>query len=424
VEAPPDLIIPIRLDPAGATAGLNALGGAGKKAGDDINAAGKKAASGVKNLDDGAAGAKVTLLALGAAQFGLSAIKGAASAIGSEFKRAADHVKSLAEDFATLRRVMQELAALSDQPITDKFVLEQAAVAQKYGMTMQENQAAQEAFKNVAGAQIGDMLDKETGKPTGEVAAGAKLTTEQGDELYGRVAQFMKSVGQKPELGMSLVGAQLQQAKGPQDVDKLMRDFVETYSIAQKGPVDVKQMIPELQGIMARGATGQEAATLFNVVAPVGPSGEAGTSAQRAMSAIMKMKVEGKGKEFGVEDSMKPMEAIKAFSENINKRRDKLLAEGKDEETANVQIEKLLAEKDVVSEEREARGLVRGAAGQGVKLGGFAQYQRILRKFPKTSKKPRKRNSPAPEKAGSRPRRFARRAPASRAARKSRRSRR
>jgi hypothetical protein len=364
-----------------ALAQLAKLAGAGKKAGDDTDAGAKKAQQGLEGVDAAAAAAARSMLALQGAQMALSAVQQAGAAIAQQFKETADYVKKLADDFAGLRRAMQELAALSDQPITNKFVIEQGKIAGKYGMTMEENRLAQEEFKNIAGAMVGDEKD-EAGEPTGKVAAGAKLTTAQGTKLFGRVAQFMKSVGQKPELGMALVGAQLQQARGPQEVDKIMRDFVESYNIAQKGPVPVADMIKQLPGIMSYGMTAQEAAMGFNIVAPSGEAGQAGTSTQRAMDAIQKMKTSDKGLEFGVRKGMGQMEAIAAFATNIDDRRKNLIARGYTEQAAYDEIESLLADKGVVAERKEAKGLVRGFGLQGVQLGGFQQYMRILGETP------------------------------------------
>src|SRR5215831_582041 len=143
-----------------AIAQLKKMGAAGKQAGDDVKSGTNKGKSGLEDVEGAAARASQALLGLNQAQMALSMIKQAGAAVAQQFKETADYVKKLADDFAVLRRVMQELAALSDKPITDKFVLEQAAIAHKFGLTIEENRVAQGAFKNVAGAMVGDVLDK------------------------------------------------------------------------------------------------------------------------------------------------------------------------------------------------------------------------------------------------------------------------
>jgi len=377
----PDLIIPIRMDPSKATAALAKVSAAGKKAGDDVDAGAKKAKQGLDDMSGGAEAAGAAMLGLSAAQFGLSVVHTAAAAVGEEFKRAADYVKKLAEDFAGLRKTMGELAALTGVPNSNKFTVEQAKRGQKYGMTPEENRQAQEVFKNYAGVNVGDELDA-AGQPTGRAGKGAKLTEAQGEEFSGRIALMMKSVGQKPSLGLELGGAMLQQAKGPQDVDKLMKDFQETYAISQKGPVDVKEMIPELQRIMSHDIAPQDAAKMFNIVAPAAGKGQEGTSVEGALRAIQEMKNENTGTEYGVKRGMSDMDSVRAFGENIAERKKKMMAGGKDEKTALDDLQAQLSERGIAKDIREARGLVRGFGQQGVEHEGFTQYDEVQRNVP------------------------------------------
>jgi hypothetical protein len=374
----PDLIIPIRMEVDKALKALLKISNAGKKAGEDVDAGAKKGKKGLDDLEDGADSATRSLLNMGRAQMALSMIKAVGTEISKSFKDAADYVRQLADEFATLRKSMAELAELSGKSTTTEFTLEQAKRAQQYGMSIEENRIAQETFKNFAGSQVGDEVDA-AGKSTGRVAKGAKLTEAQGEEFSGRVAQHMKASSQKPERGMNLAGAMLQQAKGPQDVNKLMKDFTEAFAISQKGPVDVKEMIPELQGIMSYGVSGQDAAKMFNIVAPVGRPGEAGISAESAMKAIQEMKNTNKGLEFGVKRGMGQMEAVRAFAANIAGRKQKMTSAGMTDQQAFDELEAMLDAKKIVPDVRQARGLVRGFAGQGMDLGGFTQYDEIHR---------------------------------------------
>ena len=79
----------------------------------------------------------------------------AAGAVGDEFKRAADYVKKLAEDFADLRKMMQELAALKGESGSNEFTVAEAKKARLAGLMPQEAARAQTDFMNAAGAMIG-----------------------------------------------------------------------------------------------------------------------------------------------------------------------------------------------------------------------------------------------------------------------------
>jgi hypothetical protein len=377
----PDLIIPIRMDSKGATVALTKVSAAGKKAGDDVATGAEKGKKGLEHMGNGAASAARSMFALSAAQAGLSAVNKVATAIGDEFKRAADYVKSLAVDFAELRKTMQELAALKGEPNSNKFTVREAERGAQYGMTPAQNRSAQEEFMNFTGVNVGDELDA-AGNPTGKTAKGAKLTTKQGEEFSGRIAALMKTAGIAPEIGMSLGGAILQQAKGPQDVNKLMRNFQETFAIGQKGPVKLAEMIPHLQRIMADNISVQDAAKMFNIVAPAAGKGEEGTAVEGALRAIQEMKNENKGREFGVERGMTDMEAVRSFAANIEARKQKMVAGGMNPEKAKDELQALLASQDIAKDVREACGLVRGFADQGVEREGFLQYDEIHRNLP------------------------------------------
>jgi hypothetical protein len=120
---------------------------------------------------------------------------------------------------------------------------------------------------------------------------------------------------------------------------------------------------------------------MFSIVAPASP-GDPGVAAEAAMRAIQEMKNKGTGKEFGVEQGMSEYDAVKAFGENINKRTQELVAGGKTQKQSEDIVQAQLAEKNIVAEVREARGLVAGFGRLGVKLGGFKMSEEIERETP------------------------------------------
>jgi hypothetical protein len=379
----PDLIIPIRMDPKGATDALNKVSAAGKKAGDDVATAARKATGGLQESAGAAGGVRQALVAVGAAQVGLSVVKGAAAAITTEFKRAADYVKSLASDFSALRKTMQEVATLKGEPNSNQFTVAEAKKGEQFHLNPQEYRDFQAEFMNFAGAQISDEIDA-SGKAVG------KLTSAQGEQYAGRVAALMKESGINPAVGAELAGSLLEQAKGPQDVDTLMKRLSETFNVLEKGRVPLSRALPQMSEIMAHGVGAEEAARMFNIVAPASP-GQEGVAVQAAFRAIEAMKIKGTGQEFGVKEGMTLYESVKAFSEDINKRRQSLLAEGKSEQEATDALTKLLTEKDIGTEVRERRGLISGFARQGIELGGFKTFEGIAEKTPEDFEAARKK---------------------------------
>ena len=74
---------------------------------------------------------------------------------------------------------------------------------------------------------------------------------------------------------------------------------------------------------------------------------------------------------------------MKAFAENIDKRKQDLIAGGKTEQEATDIVNKKLAEAGVAADVRERRGLVAGFGRQGVELGRFECYEKIARETPR-----------------------------------------
>jgi hypothetical protein len=303
-------------------------------------------------------------------QMALSGLRSIAQGAAEGFKDAADYVRNMAREFISLRKSMQEVASLRGQPNTNEFTLEEAKKAEASGLTPGERRDFQAEFLNYAGSQVGGKDAQE------QKAAGTKLTEAQGEEFGNRVAALMKASGVNPTVGAELAGSMLEQAEGPQDVDKLMKRFGKTFQVLQKGRVPLQKALPELSQIMSMGVSAEDAAKMYSIVSPAA-AGQEGTSVQAALRAVQEMKNKGTGGEFGVKAGMSQYESVKAFAENINKRQQDLMGQGKTEQEASDIVQKQLADKQVAADSREARGLVRGFGGQGVRLGGFARYEGI-----------------------------------------------
>jgi hypothetical protein len=365
----PDLIIPVRMEVDKALKALMKIGGAGTKAGDDIAAGARNAKKGLDDAKPAADGFGKSLLDLTRTQIGLSAIRATADAIGTAFNETAKYVQESAKQFVDLRKTMQEVASLKGSANTNQFTIQEATKAQQFHLTPQEYRDFRAQFMNYAGAQLG------TGE-NGAVAPGAKLTTEQGEQYAGRIAELMKASGVSPAVGAELAGSLLENKQGPQNVDELIKELSRTFNVLEKGRVPLAQALPQLSRIMAYGVSATDAAKMFSIAAPAA-LGEEGMSVEAAMRSIQEMKSKGTGEEFGVKQGMSDYESVKAFAIIINKRTQDLIAAGKTEKEAQDAVAALLEEKKVANDVRERRGLVRGFGRQGIELGGFERYERI-----------------------------------------------
>jgi len=339
---------------------LQKIADQGKKTGDDV-------AGGMKKGEESSKSFGAELGNLMKAQMGLSAIKATAQAIAGEFRETTTYIMQTAKEFQGLRKSMQEVATLKGSPNTNVFTLAEARKAQGFNLTPQEFRDFQAEFQNYAGAQIGG--------PNG------KLTEDQGEQYAGRVAAMMKASGIAPAVGAELAGSLLEQAKGPQDVEALMKKLGTTFQVLEKGRVPLSRALPQMSQIMGHGIGPEEAATMFSIAAPASP-GREGIAVEAGLRAIEEMKNKGTGAEFGVTRGMGQYESVKAFAENINARKQAMVAGGMTEQMALDELTALLAERGVAANVRERRGLVAGFGRRGVELGGFKRYEQIAAESP------------------------------------------
>jgi hypothetical protein len=360
----PALVIPMRIDGKDALKVLNAIAAASAHAGTAGAAAGNAAGAGMKHAAEGAQGYGRELANIMKAQIGLASVKQVASAVRESWDDTAKYVQNAAKEFQNLRKTMQEVATLKGEQNSTEFTLKEARQAEAFHLNPSEYRDFQAQFQNYAGAQIGD------------VAQGAKLTGAQGEDYAGRVALLMKGSGVNPAEGAELAGSLLENSKGPQDVDALMKRLSTTFQVLQKGRVPLSRALPEISQIMGMGVEAEDAAKMYSIVSPAA-AGQEGTSVQAALRAVQEMKSKGTGEEFGIKTGMTAMESVRAFAGNVNDRKQALMAGGDTEQAAQDKVMQLLMEKHAAADSREARGLVSGFGRQGVELGGFERYDKV-----------------------------------------------
>lgn len=294
---------------------------------------------------------------------GLAAVSRVAHFIGDEFRKASEYVAEMSKKFADLRTALQQVSALRNTQNTNKFTAEQIKTAAKAGLTPQEWTQAQEAFLNPAGAQIGDHV-------------GAKMTDEQAQEFQIRLARLSKSKGISPAVGMEFGASILEQSKGPLTPDQAMAQVNPALKILQEGRIELSRGLPMMSQIMSHGIPANQAATLLSTTAMAAP-GQETTTVEGSLRALEEMRVAGKENQFGVTNKMSKYEGLKAFGQNIIDRDQANLAQGMTEEESEVVIAKQLKDAGVADDIRERRGIIRGIARGGVKLGGFARFEAI-----------------------------------------------
>ena len=255
----PTLVLPVRMDLDKALKSLQKIADQGKKTGDVV-------AKGMGQAEEGSKNFSVALAGLMKAQIGLSAIKGAATEIASQFRETAQHVIQTSKEFQALRKSMQEVATLKGSANTNHFTLAEAKKAQTFNLTPQESRNFQAEFQNYAGSQIGG--------PNG------KLTEAQGEEFAGRVAEMMKVSGINPALGAELARSLLENAKAPQDVETLMKRLGTTFQVLEKGRGPLSGALPQICQIMGHGIEAEDAAKLFSIASLSSP-GKDGVAVER-----------------------------------------------------------------------------------------------------------------------------------------------
>jgi hypothetical protein len=361
----PDLVIPVRFQHGAAVTGLKAIEQAGQGAGDTVAKGMERAGQATRRAAQETKGFGSELAGLAKTQIALQTIRSAAGSMGTEFKRAADYVRETAEKFAELRRLMQQVAALSKQPGSNEFTVEQIRKAGEAKVLPDEWRRSMETLLNYTGVNVGE----------GPLA---KLSTAEGEDAARRAAALAKSKGVPPEQTMTALGSIIQQTKGKTNVEDVMERFSRGFNVGLEGSIPLAQFMPMMSQVLAWGGIKEEeAAAMLNVSAAASKPEEAETTTEGALRALEEMRSKGTGAEFGVINKMSKYEAFKAFGRNIQGRVEQLRKQGKTDEEIDVEIKTQLAEAGVAAEIRERRGLVRGMAEFGIGKKGFEQYEEV-----------------------------------------------
>ncbi len=106
-------------------------------------------------------------------QVGLSAVKGMAMSVASDFDKMVHYLREAAAEFQGLRNTIGEVATPRGEEPSTKFTIEEGRKAQTFGLTPEERGDFQAKFLNYAGSEVG--------------GAEGKLTDAEGKEYGSRI---------------------------------------------------------------------------------------------------------------------------------------------------------------------------------------------------------------------------------------------
>jgi hypothetical protein len=324
------LVIPLKLDSGAALAELRKLSAegahAGKQVGDGFEGAGKQA----KVLGEQISGL--------IAHQGYTMLRDAAQAMAQGYQQTADHVRSIAIEFAKVQDALRIVATFRGERATGEFTIEQAKMGASAGLTPDQWTNFQRQFSGFAGQFMGD---------------GAKFSQEQGDDLAKRAAAFMNARGIEASQGGAVFGEILQQAKGDETNDELMKKFGQAYTVIEKAKGDPGPLLGQMGQVTAGGLDTTSAAKLMRAEAQRDP-GEAGTYSRAVLRGLREIRTGGKSGELGITDGMNVFQQIEQI--------------GKASDASGLKQEDFLSK--YFNDEREMSGM-QAALNFGVKGGLF-----------------------------------------------------
>jgi len=301
------LEIPVRMQHAGAEADLKKIGDAGKKAGDDIYSAFKKAAKGADEAKESTAGMMMEMLKAEGVSKGLEVLKMAGEAISETMHEAAEHCKELAHEFMEIQKEMQEIAAMTGKKATAEFTSEQIQKAGAVGVSPQEWIATRKAFAAQAQAFIGK-------------GPGAKMSEKEAEVFQGDIAAFAKAKGVAPAALGEMAGGMLAQEKGPVTAKEMAAKLGKVYGTLEGAGGAPTERLAGLQKLIALGYTPEGAAQTLAMMKQVAP-GREGFALQTMQMGVEEGLTKGTiGARQGVKEGMDPREELKAIATYLNQR--------------------------------------------------------------------------------------------------------
>lgn len=294
----PELVIPIRLDPAKAASALRQLGTAGRQAGDSVAEGAGKADKAVANVGSSALGAVK-------AMSGMAVAGSVFSAITARAKETSDYVQKVAADFIALQKTMQSIMAITNQPNTNQATAEEARKGAAANRTPAQWTAFRTAFMAKASNYVGE-------KPS------AVLNTKEAEELQADMAEFAAAKGATDQEMADLVGGILAQEKGPTTAKKIKERIGKAWAQLEASSKDPSKLAAGLTEQMAMGMTLEEAAPKLAAMPEIAP-GQESAYLKSTLAHLEMARGEGKLEAYGVTAEMSPAEMLEKTVEGISK---------------------------------------------------------------------------------------------------------
>jgi hypothetical protein len=351
----PSLVIPVRLDSIPAEHGLQKLGAAGDKAGEQVKRGADDAGKGLKGAAQDAASMASAIGAVSVAGVGLSQLKSVVGGMLTYMKEVSDNAHRMAKDFIQTQQAMQGIAAISGKGNTNQFAIEEVRKGASANLTPAEWTSFRNAFLSGASNYIGE-------------GASSKLNTADADEYQRSLAEYAKLHGVAAGDMASFGSGLLAQEAGPTTAAAMKTKAGKVFATLEASSAKVSHLLPFMTSTMAQGVTAEEAAPTLSMLPEIAPN-EEGTHLLRVLTEIRKANLKGKGKDFGLSPEMGMQQQLEAVVGNLRGRSDK-----------GENLDKMLVD---LTEESIAQNTLRGLVRQGPK--GFAQWQSILKKTSPTA---------------------------------------
>jgi hypothetical protein len=258
----PDLIIPVRMDPKGATAGLQKVSAAGKRPRDDVAAGATRAGHSLDTMGGKASNAMEQMLRINQATIAFNAMKSVAGAVVQVLFDAADYARKMAADFVQLQKSMQGIAAITGQPNQNKFVMGEINKAESANLTPTDWKDFHEKYMAKTSMYIGD---KE----------GSKLGGKESDQLEAATAEFAKGKGVSAGTMANMVGGMLAQEKGKTTAKDMIAKLGKVYAGLEASSTDPEMLMQGMTELMAAGFSAEDAAASIAQMPEIAPGQEA-----------------------------------------------------------------------------------------------------------------------------------------------------
>jgi hypothetical protein len=305
-----ELVIPVRMDSAPAEQGLHKLGAAGKKAADDLDAAFLNATVKIKGAHKESENLLKSMMEINVAEKAMEIGTDIVEAIGESMKAAAEKTKELAEEFIRVQKSMQEIAAMSGKPNTNKFTKGEIEKAAKANVTPEEWSAGRKAFMGQAQAFVGK-------------GPGAKMSEEDADKLQASMAEYAKGKGVSAEAMSGMAGQMLAQEKGPISAKDMTAKVGKVYGTLEGAGGSPTDRMAGMQKLTALGYTAESAAQTLVAMKQIAPGREAMALQQMQMGVEEGITKGTIGKKQGVKEGMAPDEELKAVATYLHTKMEK-----------------------------------------------------------------------------------------------------